>query len=99
MYIDIGTCICKSISIYVYRDAYIERGFSGEKSQYTKSKAIIGGGGWNMQEGFCGAGMSQAVIGPWFSCPDVKREGKAQFICMVQDSHACPAEKAGCGDS
>lgn len=43
MYIDIGTCICKSISIYVSRDAYIERGFTGEKSQYTKSKAMIGG--------------------------------------------------------
>jgi len=44
MYIDIGTCICKSISIYVSREAYMGRGSEGIKASKLNPEPWLAGG-------------------------------------------------------
>lgn len=74
MYIDIGTCICKSISIYVSRDAYIGRGLQGIKASKLNPEPSLVGMVERCRRGASVHCLSQAVTVLWFSCPDVKCE-------------------------
>lgn len=76
MYIDIGTCICKSISIYVSRDAYIGRGLQGIKASKLNPEPSLVGTVGRCRRDALGRSVNQAVTVLGFSRPDVKCEDR-----------------------
>lgn len=91
MYIDIGTCICKSISIYVSRDAYIGRGLQGIKASKLNPEPWLVGMVERRRRDALVYCTSQAVTVLWFSCPDGKREDRDPFLGRAQEIVLHPA--------